>query len=254
MLGWRSKSFVGGVLTLVIVTVAAMLCLTVALSQRTDSVNVNRSQNEDRGDQEARAIKAMNNKRMSQEDIVRLLKEGKEKGYITGNLPTDPAELEALAQQIHKDLIYQPSQGETGVETGRQQLIVKRQPTGDWNEITDRRLPLFFEGPEWSALFHDVLHANDRDPLVPGEAIDKWSERQRTRFQNSILEYPMLGRIWDTYIDVHYQPGEVSQLRDECLRVKSSTSNSIAISGLDKLIAACDDALKDRLGLSLLSE
>ena len=207
-----------------------------------------------RGTQEARASKAINNKRMSEEDIVQLLKEGKEKGYIRGNLPTDPSELKALAQQIHKDSIYQTSEEGIGIETGRQQLIVKRQPTGEWTEITDRRLPLFFEGPEWSSLFHDVLRAKDRDPLSPSEDLDKWSQRQRARFQESIPDYPMLGRIWDTYIDVHYQPEEVRRLRDECLRVKSSTSNPTALSGLDKLIAASDEALKDRLGLSLLSD
>jgi hypothetical protein len=32
----------------------------------------------------------------------------------------------------------------------------------------------------------------------------------------------MLGRIWDTYVDVSYQPEEILYLRDECLRAKAS--------------------------------
>lgn len=240
---------------------AATLSFRVAVSQRASRADVNaRPQNEDRDKQEPSPSetgtnKAMTNKRMSQEDIVRLLKEGKEKGYITGNLPSDPAELEAMARTIQKEMIYQqPSEAEMGTETGRQQLVLKHRPTGDWDEATDRRLLLFFEGAEWSALFRDALHAKDRDPFVHGEAIDKWRERQRVRFQESIPDYPMLGRIWDTYIDVSYQPEEITHLRDECLRVKASTSNPVALRGLDKLIAACDGALKGGLGLSLLSE
>ena len=66
--------------------------------------------------------------------------------------------------------------------------------------------------------------------------------------------YPKLGRIWDTYIDVSYQPQEVGHLRDACLRVKASTSNPVALKGLDKLIAACNEALSGGLGLSLVSE
>jgi len=152
-------------------------------------------------------------------------------------------------------MIYQqPSEAEMGTESGRQELVLRRDPSDAWNVSTDRALAIFFDGAEWSALFKDALHVKDRDPFIPGEATDKWRERQRVRFQKSILEYPMLGRIWDTYIDVSYRPEEIPQLRDECLRVKASTSNPVALRGLDKLIAACDEALKESLGLSLLSE
>jgi hypothetical protein len=258
---WRSKSFIVSALALVIAATAATLSFRAAVSQRASRADVNaKPQNEDRDEQEPSPSetgtnKAMTNKRMSQEDIVRLLKEGKEKGYITGNLPSDPAELEALARTIQKDMIYQqPSEAEMGIESGRQELVLRLHPSGAWNKSTDRALAIFFDGAEWSALFRDALHAKDRDPFVHGEAIDKWRERQRVRFQESIPDYPMLGRIWDTYIDVSYQPEEISHLRDECLRVKASTSNPVALRGLDKVIAACDEALKGGLGLSLLSE
>lgn len=196
----------------------------------------------------------MTNKQTSQENIIRLLKEAKEKGYI-GNLPDDPAELQARARTIQSEMVYQqPREGEMGGWPGQQQLVLKLNPSGAWNASTDRTLPIYFEGPEWFALFHDVLRATDRESLVAGEDYAEWEERQRVRFQKSIAEYPMLGKIWDTYIDVRYQPEEVPQLRNECLRVKASTSNLVALIGLDKLIAACDEALKDSLGLSILSE
>lgn len=228
------------------------------VSQRTSRPSLNaKTQYEDRATQdpyETETKQAMTNKQTSQEDIIRLLKEAKEKGYI-GNLPDDPAELQALARTIQSEMVYQqPSEAEMGSEPGRQQLVLKLNPSGAWNYRTDRTLPIYFEGPEWSALFHYVLRVTDREPLVADEDFAEWGERQRVRFQKSIAEYPMLGRIWDTYIDVSYRPEEIPQLRDECLQVKASTSNPVALRGLEKLIAACDEALKDSLGLSLLSE
>lgn len=149
----------------------------------------------------------MTDKQMSQKDIIRLLKEGKREGYITGNLPNDPAELQALAQTIQSKMIHQQSsEAEMGTESSRQQLVLRLHPSGPWNDSTDRTLPVFFDGAEWSALFRDAIRIKDREPLVPGEDFDKWIERQRVRFQESIPEYPMLGRIWDTYIDVSYHP------------------------------------------------
>jgi hypothetical protein len=191
---------------------------------------------------------------MSLEEIVRFLNEGKAKGYLTGELPNDPEKLNTLAQAIQNDLIYQASNGTIGDESGRQHLLPKRRPTGDWDPSTDRRLPMFFGGPEWSALFRHVLHAHEREPFDSSESIDKWSERQRVLFKESLPKYPMLGRIWDTYIDVQYQPDEVLQLRDECLQVRSNTSNPVAIRGLEKLNAACEEALRIGSGLLLISD
>ncbi len=152
-------------------------------------------------------------------------------------------------------MVYQEScEVEKGTVTGLQQLILKQEPDGPWNETTDRRLPLFFEGGEWSALFHDVLRSEGGDPFMPGDDINEWTEKHRIRFQGSIPNYPMLGRIWDTYIDVSYHPEEMSQLRDECLRVKATTSNPVALRGLDKLIHGCDEAIKYGLGLQLAGD
>jgi len=58
-----------------------------------------------------------------------------------------------------------------------------------------------------------------------------------------------MARIWDTYVDVSYQPQEIYQLRDECLRAKATTRNTVANRGLDKLLQACDEAIKAHSGL-----
>ncbi|HEX3231084.1 MAG TPA: hypothetical protein VHQ95_19050, partial [Pyrinomonadaceae bacterium] len=78
----------------------------------------------------------------------------------------------------------------------------------------------------------------------PGDSLDELDERIMLRFQRAIPEYPMLGRIWDTYIDIAYEQEEISKLRDECLRVEALASSSpVALGGLSKLINACDETL-----------
>jgi hypothetical protein len=105
---WRRKSFIATVLTLVAVAATTTLSFTMIVSQGTNRPSLNaKTQSEDRATQdpyETETKEAMTNKRMSQEDIIRLLKEGKEKGYIKGNLPSDPAELQALARTIQTEM------------------------------------------------------------------------------------------------------------------------------------------------------
>ena len=197
----------------------------------------------------------MANKRMTNDELMSLLREGQEQGYIKGNLPSDAEELQALVQTIHENLVDDVSyQAADNAEPGLQQLIIKHQPAGDWDDSTDRRLPLFLEGPEWTAIFRHTLKAGERDSVLPDEDIDSWSERQRERFKASLPAYPMLGRVWDTYIDVKYEPDEINALRDECNKIKATTSNPLAVSGLDKIISACDQAIEIGGGILLLAE
>ncbi len=158
-------------------------------------------------------------------------------------------ESSSAAQFMLGNMMYQEAnEDEKRGVPGLQQLVLKREPAGDWNETTDRLLPLFFEGREWSALFYDVLGCPTAHPFIPNDKLEEWKQRQIIKFQAAIPDYPMLGRIWDTYIDVTDEPYEVNQLRDECLKVKATTTNAIARRGLDKLLHACDDAVKYSFG------
>jgi hypothetical protein len=110
------------------------------------------------------------------------------------------------------------------------------------------------DGSEWIALFRDVLKCpmGIDQPFIPGEDTRVWRERNRLKFQKAIPNYPMLARIWDTFIDVTYEPEEVRQLRDECLQVRAiAASNHLAFEGLSRLISACDESLRLGSGLYL---
>lgn len=89
------------------------------------------------------------------------------------------------------------------------------------------------------------------EPRARGESNEAWQQRYTLKFQQFIPDYPMLGRIWDTYIDVGYQGDEVKSVREECLKVRAKTSNFTALEGLAKLIKACDEGLEMGLGLYL---
>lgn len=61
-------------------------------------------------------------------------------------------------------------------------------------------------------------------------------------------------RIWDTYVDVSYGDEEVKHLQDECIRVRSIAEHSGALEALEKLLFACEEALKENQGLFLVSD
>jgi hypothetical protein len=119
----------------------------------------------------------------------------------------------------------------------------------------DVDLNIDFTGPDWKALFYDLLNCPKVEPYVQGEDIYEYDERNRAAFRQSIPEYPMLGRIWNMYEDVGYTAEQVRQLRDECLKLQATaTANPHAIEALGKLILACNEAIKMGRGLFLVSD
>ena len=116
----------------------------------------------------------------------------------------------------------------------------------------DRYLDLRLNGNEWEALFLNVLECPDVDEvtLLPNEDTTEWQMRYARKFNQAIPTYPMLGRMWDMFIYVSYNPDEIDRLRHECLKIQSTTSNEEAQAALTKLLAACDEASK--LGFGLL--
>lgn len=133
--------------------------------------------------------------------------------------------------------------------SGNQSFILMHDPEGPWNYSTDQLLNIALEGTEWSALFYKVLGCPFPSPFVLGDNINETRKRYEFEFQQAIPDYPMLGRIWDTYIDVRYKQDEIEQLRNECVKVRAATSDQLALEGLSKLIYACDEALRLKLGL-----
>lgn len=202
-------------------------------------------------------------KKIAPEEVLKQLRNLKELGFDVGaNIPEDGPEGAAYAKLINQRMVNQEGNvSETlpagSLAAGKLRIYAVRNPES-WDYRTNEadRYVEDFGGFEWIALFRDVLKCpmGIDQPLGSGEDTREWRERNRLRFQQAIPHYPMLGRIWDTYSDVIYTPAETGHLRDECLRVKTGTSDAVAIRGLDKLIHACDEALTDGIGMYLSSD
>lgn len=205
----------------------------------------------------------MTKKKIEPDELLKQVRNLKELGFdFRGDIPEDGPAAEAYAKLIYQRMLNQERETRESrplelLAAGNLRIYAVRDPHS-WNYRTnevDRYLE-DFGGSEWIALFRDVLKCpmGIDQPLGAGEDSREWRERNRLRFQQAIPDYPMLGRIWDTYADVIYTPPEPAQLRDECLRVKARTSDVIAVRGLDKLILACDEALRDGVGVYLASD
>jgi hypothetical protein len=117
----------------------------------------------------------------------------------------------------------------------------------------DRSLDFGLTYQEWLAIYFDALGLDKSG--YQRWAAKKPSLSQRgvvtilTEFDEEISSYPMLSRIRGPFYDVAFESDEVDKLRQECLRVQASTSNAVALRGLEKLLRICDHAQK--LGLSI---
>ena len=121
---------------------------------------------------------------------------------------------------------------------------------------------LGFNLDDWDALFVNVLHvsmlnAEDLQQLhgrnlyvEADERIDRF-EWERDLFRDALPGYPMLGRIWTMYEDFVFRLEELPQLRGECVKLKSETTQPEAVKALRKLIYACDEAAKRGFSLIL---
>ena len=129
--------------------------------------------------------------------------------------------------------------------------------------LTPRWLDLAFDAHDKEALFFAALKVFNPAAAVGGRIPaedfrrgkwdDLWAQFERSISQ-ATAELPMLRRLKEEYEDAEFSPGEVSVFREECLKVHSGTDDPPALAALDKLILACDEALKERAGLIFYSD
>lgn len=115
----------------------------------------------------------------------------------------------------------------------------------------DRYLDLRLNGDEWAALYIQALRCPEAGqvPRFPSEDPAEWGKRYGAQFQQAMPSQPMLARIYDLFSYVSYAPDEIEQLSIECVKLEATITNEKARSALAKLIAACNEASKLRVGL-----
>ena len=169
-----------------------------------------------------------------------------------GSSYIDPGEkLKTLGATSQSEFASEKPMSET---IGSLSLFVIRDPKSFFEGMTapDHYLNLDLMGDDWGALFYQVLNCPKAtiEPFSLGEDPEQWRERYRLKFQQAVPNYPLLSRIWDLYNYASYSPEEIGQLREECLKIQTNTSNEKARAALANIIEACDEALK--LGSGLL--
>jgi len=87
---------------------------------------------------------------------------------------------------------------------------------------------------EWESIVSGDRGIND--PSIDG--------RQR--------DFPLLSRLPNITAPIKYQPDEVSELREECLKAASLARDQITVKGLDKLVISSGWAKKIGYGLVLV--
>lgn len=189
--------------------------------------------------------------RVSPEGILQSVSELQDIGFIPmGDLSRDQSRIDHVTS-----LLPQQSTPNNVESVGTLAIRLRHE-----NGVQDAEASPYLndlDGEEWVALFRDVLDCpmGINEPYFPGDNIGERHEKFRLKFQQTLKDYPMLGRIWDTYIDVTYTPEDIKELRDECLKIRPvAADNQIALRGLNKLINACDEALRFGAGLDLLCD
>ena len=119
-----------------------------------------------------------------------------------------------------------------------------------WNAETDRHLDGYSSLYQLGIFVLQSFGWPD-SAHIEGESHEEFRRCWTQKFREAIPQYPLLGRISYFFHDVWYKLEEVAQLRDECLKVKNETVDTVALEGLNGLIVACDEAEKHKLGLFL---
>ena len=146
------------------------------------------------------------------------------------------------------------SKDNTISESWRNEAIVGTLSLGLVESVEDffrhnkiRYLFIDFTGEDWKALFLGLLKC-------PAFDLDESGEVNRLRFEQHLLEYPMLSRIFDMYEYASYEEEEVARLRAECERLKSTAPFTEAVDALDKLVEGCNQASSNDAVLLLVPD
>jgi hypothetical protein len=118
----------------------------------------------------------------------------------------------------------------------------------------DRSSGLSLTYQEWYAIYFDVLGLDK-------SGYDRWVAENPEMAHNSVIgdfdeeipTYPMLSRIRGRFHDAAFEPDEIDLLRQECLRVKATARDTVAVGGIDKLLLACDLAEESEMSIYLIS-
>ncbi len=136
-------------------------------------------------------------------------------------------------------------------------IFIEKNLGGEWDAAQgDRVLDFEFNGIDFDELRNLIGIKLSPIEKIEGESYINRQERLKQMYFEAAKKrgYKMLGRIWYFYDDAIYLSSEINQLLEECLKLKDKARNSGQSAAVDKLIIACNEALKTESGIFLGSD
>ena len=131
--------------------------------------------------------------------------------------------------------------------------VTLRKDPNEWSpESGDRYLDIAFGDSEWGSFFFDTLMTAEAK-YVDREPIDDFVVRQETTFQDSLPDFPLLGRIHAFYQDAYFNADEIPSLLAELKRTESLPGDGHAKAFISGMVDGCEAAISDRTGIWLSS-
>ena len=121
-------------------------------------------------------------------------------------------------------------------------------------EDGDRYLDFYFEADEWENFYLKELKAEFAEHRADLSYAEN-RQLQRDTWNKSLLSYPYLARVSDNYGEwFDFQQNEIQPLLDECSSLQGKINDAHAQSFLDKMTAACNEALQSNLAIALFCD
>lgn len=136
-------------------------------------------------------------------------------------------------------------------------LSVSVAKASTWDEVPhvpNRYLGFAFDALDKEALFFEGLGVFDPAGSVGGRIptedyqngkYEELLSRFDMELHDATVDLPLLRRFVPEYEDAFIAPEEIGELRRECEFVRAKTESANVHASIDKLISACDEALKD---------
>jgi|SRR5687768_7677436 len=140
-------------------------------------------------------------------------------------------------------------------------LSVSVAKASTWDEVPhvpNRYLGFAFDALDKESLFFEGLGVFDPAGSVGGRIpieeyqngkYDELVSRFDAELHDATVDLPLLRRFVPEYEDAFIAPEEIEELRRECGFVRAKTESANAHASIDKLILACEEALKDESAL-----
>lgn len=94
------------------------------------------------------------------------------------------------------------------------------------------------------------LHVKGR---AEGEPYEQYAAREKSVFQDSLKEFPLLSRIHDFYLDAFFGPDEIAALETELTRIEKLSLTGDGEAFFRGMLLACKTAQSESMGIRLLS-